>query len=134
MATVITVEGEIDASNTKHFTEAICHFAGLLTPLIVDLSPADFVGVDAFVALLTVNDKRGRSDPPFAVVTGSAISPLEKAFPDHGLHLADSVDAALLPSLAGIRRRGRPAERVARQPGAARQEEPQRLVRDSTAT
>ncbi|MBV8347578.1 MAG: STAS domain-containing protein, partial [Mycolicibacterium sp.] len=47
-AIVLTVSGEIDASNTDRFSESVHRQIGLGDPIVVDLSGVDFFGVKAF--------------------------------------------------------------------------------------
>jgi anti-anti-sigma regulatory factor len=54
LATVLRVDGEIDASDAELLAQAIRRFSQLKTPLILDLSQLDFLG----------NSRPSRADCP----------------------------------------------------------------------
>ncbi|MCV7197300.1 STAS domain-containing protein [Mycobacterium angelicum] len=95
IATVVRVDGEIDASNAEHIAREIRRFARLKTPLILDFSHLKFIAIDGFRALLTVNDEHQRARMYCSVVPGPAMRQLLRIVTDHGLTVADSVPEAL---------------------------------------
>jgi anti-sigma B factor antagonist len=95
LATVLRVTGEIDASNAEHVTQEIRRFCVLQTPLILDLSHLDFLGVAGFRALLALNRERQEAGVHCSVVTGHATRLLTRIVKDHGLAIVDSVPEAL---------------------------------------
>jgi anti-anti-sigma factor len=118
-ATVLRLDGDIDASNADLVAEAIRRFSRLNAPLILDLSHVDFLGSAGFSALQTLDEEHRRAALPCTVVGGAALRRLTRVAPDHGLVLVDSVPEALR-GMEGVVRAGRRC--VA---GPARQEEPQ---------
>lgn len=95
LATVVRVDGELDASNSDDVVQTINRFARLKSPLVLDLSQVTFVGVDGLRTLLALNADLRRARVHFTVVTGPAMRPLLRIVADHGLSLADSVAEAL---------------------------------------
>lgn len=72
LATVVRIDGEIDAANADDLTEAIRGFARLKTPVVLDLSRLCFVSVEGFRALLVVNDELRKARVHCGVVAGTA--------------------------------------------------------------
>src|SRR5262245_13186714 len=68
IATVLAIDGGIDACNADCFIEAIRRYSRLHAPLVVDLSHADFIGVAGFRALLIINDEHQETDLPWKLV------------------------------------------------------------------
>lgn len=95
-ATVVRIEGEIDASNAEFIGRAIRRFARQ-TPLIVDASHLDYVGSAGLQVLLILTDERRHAGLHCSVVGGPALHRLTRVVVDHGLSLADSVTDALQP-------------------------------------
>ncbi len=95
LATVLTVEGEIDASNSDRLADAVNHFSALETPLVVDISGLLFIGVTGFRALIAFDEERDRSGLLWALVTGDALRPFLRVVADHQLPVTSSVPAAL---------------------------------------
>jgi anti-sigma B factor antagonist len=95
LGTILRVDGEIDASNSNDVAEAIRRFARLKTPLILDLSHLDFLSIDGFRALLTLNDEHQRARVHCSVVPGAAMRPLLRIIIEHGLPVVESVPEAL---------------------------------------
>jgi anti-sigma B factor antagonist len=108
LGTVLRIDGEIDASNANNVAQAIRRFAGLKTPLILDLSHLDFLSVDGFRALLVLNREHRQARVPCSVVTGTAMRPLLHIVNDHGLPVVASVAEALqlIEDIVGARRQG----------------------------
>lgn len=120
LATVLRIDGEIDAMNADVVAQAIRRFWRLKAPLIVDLSHLDFIGSAGLSALQILNDEHRRAGLHCSVVGGAALRRLTQVLPDHGLPVLHSVPQALRHSERNIRSRRRPVS------GPARQEEPQR--------
>lgn len=121
-ATVLRLEGEVDASNADLIAEAVRRFARLRAPLVLDLGGLDFLAGSGLRALLVLNDEQQRAQLRFSVVSGAALRRLTRVVPDHGLPLAESVAAALAHIECATTARRRLVS------GAARQHEPQRDV------
>lgn len=94
LATVVRIDGEIDAANADDLAEAIRGFARLKTPVVLDLSRLRFVSVEGFRALLVVNDELRKARVHCSVVTGTAIRPLLRIVHDNGLATTGSVPEA----------------------------------------
>lgn len=90
-AAVLRIEGEIDASNAKLVGQAVRHFSGSNTPLILDLSHLDFLGVVGFRSLLVLDEEYRRGQLLYTVVSGPALRQLTRVFGDQGLPIVDSV-------------------------------------------
>ncbi|ORA22754.1 hypothetical protein BST12_09065 [Mycobacterium angelicum] len=86
LATLLRITGEVDASNAGQVSQAIRRFSQLDTPLIVDLSCVDFLGIAGFRVLSGLN---------CVVVDGPALSRLTRVITDHGLAIVNSVPEAL---------------------------------------
>jgi anti-sigma B factor antagonist len=95
VATVVCVSGEIDASNADRVGEAIRRISGRKSPLILNLSQLDFLGIAGFRALLTLNHECRHAQLPSSVVTGAVVRRVTGVFPDHGLPIVESVPEAL---------------------------------------
>lgn len=94
LATVVRIDGEIDAANANELTEAIRSFARLKTPVVIDLSRLHFLSVEGFRALLFVNDELRKARVHSSVVIGTAIRPLLRIVHDNGLATTGSVPEA----------------------------------------
>ncbi len=122
VATVLRVDGGIDASNADLVAQAIRRFSRLKAPLILDISHLDFLGSAGLRALLILDDEHQLAGLHCSVVGGAALRLLTQVVPDHGLPVVDSVPDALRRVEGAIRaRRGFVS-------GLARQEEPQRAA------
>jgi anti-anti-sigma factor len=75
-AIVLTASGEIDASNTDHFSNKLHRLASVGDPLIVDLTAVDFFGVQGLRVLIAHNDDCRRVGLLWALVAGRAVCPL----------------------------------------------------------
>ncbi len=120
LATVLRIDGEIDASNADVLTQAIRRFSQLKAPLILDLSSLEFLGSAGLEALLVLNDEHQQDQMHCTVVSGVALRRLTQVVPDHGLPTVDSLTQALQHIEDVIRARRRLVS------GLARQQEPQR--------
>lgn len=119
-ATVLRIDGEVDAANTDLFAEAIRRFSRLRAPLVLDLTGLDFLAGSGLRALLTLNEEHRQAQLRCSIVSGAALRRLTRVLPDHALPIADSVDAALAHIEGATTARRRLVS------GPARQHEPQR--------
>jgi anti-anti-sigma factor len=95
-AAVITVHGDLDASNTHEFTEYALRHADHTHRLVLDLSGVDFFGTAGFSALHTVNVRCAGANVDWAVVPSSGVSRLLRICdPDCALPIASTVQTAL---------------------------------------
>jgi anti-anti-sigma factor len=90
---VITVDGELDASNASqladYFEECMAH----ATPMMLDLSNLEFFGTAGFSALHLINVQCAGANLRWAVVPNKAVSRLLRICdPDHTLPLVGSVN------------------------------------------
>jgi anti-anti-sigma factor len=120
LATVLRIDGEIDASNADLVAQAIRRFARLKAPLVLDVSQLDFLGSAGLRALLLLNEEHREARLHCNVVSGAALQRLTGVATDHGLPLVDSVPEALQNTHDFIRARRQLVSRL------ARQREPQR--------
>jgi hypothetical protein len=116
-ATVLCLEGGIDASNADLLGRAIRRYSRLRAPLILDVSQLDFLGMTGFRTLLVLNGEHRQARLHWSVVGGARLERLTRVVTDHDLPLADSVPEALQFAEDFVRTRGH---------CAARQQEPQR--------
>ncbi|OBH00369.1 sulfate transporter [Mycobacterium sp. E2699] len=120
VATVLRIDGEIDAANADLVAEVVRRFARLNAPLVLDLSGLDFLGSAGLRALLLLNEEHRAAQLHNNVVRGAALGRLTRVVTDHGLPVVDSVPEALQNTHDFIRARRRFLA------GLARQGEPQR--------
>lgn len=93
---IITVQGELDASNAGAFADHVDECAGTGTRLVLDLSLLDFFGTAGFSALHTINVRCANATARWALVTGGAVSRLLRVCdPDHTLPVVDSIPEAI---------------------------------------
>ncbi len=93
---VITVHGELDASNSAAFADHVAECAGSAARLVLDLSSLEFFGTAGFSALHTINVRCANSASRWALVTGDAVSRLLRVCdPDHALPITESVAEAV---------------------------------------
>jgi anti-anti-sigma factor len=106
LATVLRVDGEIDASNANNIANAIGRLARLKTPLILDLSHLEFLSVDGFRALLVFYRAQQEARVHCSVVAGAAMRPLLRIVGEHSLPTTGSVAEALqlIEDIVGERR------------------------------
>lgn len=119
LATVLRLDGQIDASNADAVGDAIRRFSKLMAPLIVDTSRLEFLGLAGFRVLLALNNEHQRSRLHCSVVGGAALHRLTRVVTGHGLPVVDSVPEALQIVEDVVRARRRILS------GPARQQEPQ---------
>jgi anti-anti-sigma factor len=95
-AIVVTVTGEIDASNAGRFANTIRYLTTAGRPLALDLSALDFLGVQGFRGLFRLNEACHRINLRWAIVDGPAVRILTRiADRDHALPMVDTVAEAL---------------------------------------
>lgn len=94
-ATVVRVDGGVDASNAGHIAAEIRRFTKAQAPLIIDLSRLEFLGIEGFQQLLALNHQHRAAGLYCNIVTGAAVRPLTRVVTDHGLPLVKSVPEAL---------------------------------------
>jgi anti-anti-sigma factor len=93
---IITVEGELDASNSAAFADHVDECAAVSTRLVLDLSPLDFFGTAGFSALHTINVRCANASARWAMVTGEAVTRLMRVCdPDQTLPVAESIPEAI---------------------------------------
>lgn len=116
LATVLRIEGDIDASNTDLVAQVIRRFARLNAPLVLDVSELDFLGSAGLRELLLLNEEHKRAQLHCNVVSGAALRRLTGVVTDHGLPVVDSVPEALQRTHDFISARRRLRTGLARQP------------------
>lgn len=93
---IITVQGELDASNALAFADHVDECAATGTHLVLDLSLLDFFGTAGFSALHTINVRCANASARWALVSGDAVARLLRVCdPDHTLPVVDSVPEAV---------------------------------------
>lgn len=122
VATVLRVDGAIDASNAHLVAQEVARFSRLKTSLVLDLSQLEFLGSAGFSVLQILVDEHRLAGLHCSVVSGAALDRLTAVIANHGLPIVDSVPEALQRAEAMIRARRRFVHRP------ARQEEPQRTA------
>ncbi|ORV14603.1 sulfate transporter [Mycobacterium celatum] len=95
-ATVISANGEFDASNSGALADYVARCAAHSKSLVVDLSGVEFFGTAGFSALHTINVRCAGADVRWAVVPSHAVSRLLRICdPDKTLPIAESVAEGL---------------------------------------
>ncbi len=93
---VISVRGDIDASNTAILTDDVSEHATRCDGLVLDLVGLNFFGAEGFPALHRVSVSCARTGIGWAVVAGAAVSRLLRICdPQDLLPAADTVDEAV---------------------------------------
>ncbi|OBG32698.1 sulfate transporter [Mycobacterium sp. E3198] len=123
LATVLRIDGEIDASNAELVAQVVRRFARLKAPLVLDVSELDFLGSAGLRVLLLLDEEHREAQLHNNVVSGAALRRLTRVVTDHGLPVVDSVPEALQNTHDFIHARRRLLT------GLARQGEPQRKAR-----
>ncbi|MCV7197301.1 sulfate transporter [Mycobacterium angelicum] len=93
LATVLRCDGEIDATNAARIGTEIRRLSR--APLILDLSRLDFLGVEGFWELLTLDREHRALGLHCTVVAGIAMRPLLRVASGHGMRVVESVPEAL---------------------------------------
>jgi anti-anti-sigma factor len=92
---IVTVEGEVDASNRRDLGRFVERHLRGTSQLLLDLRSVDFFGAQGFSALHYISVCCNRSDVDWVVVGGCAVMRLLTIVdPDHVLPLADDFDSA----------------------------------------
>ena len=102
--TVMTISGEIDATNAEELTH---HVVGLVPDggaVIVDMADTDFIGVEGLRALFAMNIECVRTDTRWAVIGSHAVHRLLRVGDPE--HLVPAVRSAT-EALQRVRRSGR---------------------------
>ena len=93
---VITVYGEVDASNAQEFVEYALRCADRMERLVLDLTGVGFLGTAGFSALHTVNVRCAAGGIDWVMVPSPAVSHLLGICdPDSTLPTCDSLQTAL---------------------------------------
>ncbi|MFN8032409.1 MAG: STAS domain-containing protein [Mycobacterium sp.] len=93
---IITVQGELDASNATRFADHVEQCADEGVRLILDLSSLKFFGTAGFSALHNINARCAHTGSRWALVTGDAVLRLLRVCDrDNVLPVADSVPEAI---------------------------------------
>ncbi|WP_085174090.1 STAS domain-containing protein [Mycobacterium paraense] len=123
LATVLRIDGEIDAANAELVAQVVRRFARLKAPLVLDISQLEFLGSAGLRVLLMLDEEHREAQLHNNVVSGAALRRLTRVVSDHGLPVVDSVPEALQNTHEFIHARRRLLT------GLARQGEPQREAR-----
>ncbi|ORV92383.1 sulfate transporter [Mycobacterium interjectum] len=115
LATVLSIDGEIDASNADLVAEVVRRFARLKAPLVLDVSQLDFLGSAGLRVLLALNEEHRQAQLHNNVVSGAALRRLTGFVSDHGLPVVASVPEALQNTHEFIHARRRLLAALARQ-------------------
>jgi anti-anti-sigma factor len=93
---VMTVHGDLDASNANEFADYALRHSEHSDRLVLDLSGVDFFGTAGFSALHTVNVRCAGANVDWALVPSSGVSRLLRICdPDSALPMASTLQAAL---------------------------------------
>ncbi|MEB3982117.1 STAS domain-containing protein [Mycobacterium sp. 663a-19] len=95
LATVVRVDGDIDAANAALVARVIRRVSRQQAPLILDLCHLDFLDVAGLRALIAVNRENQEAERLCEVVAGPTLRRLTRVVADHGLPIVDSVPEAL---------------------------------------
>lgn len=95
LATVLRVEGDIDAFNAADIAATIRRFTSSRSPVIIDLSHLNFLGLDGFKVLLALQHEQHSAKMYCGIVTGLAMRPVLRIVTDHGLPLVKSIPEAV---------------------------------------
>lgn len=122
LATVLRIDGEIDASNAEVVAQVVRRFARLKAPLVLDVSRLDFLGSAGLRVLLLLDEEHREAQLHNNVVSGTALRRLTRVITDHGLPVVDSVPEALQNThdfiharrrlLMGLARQGEPLSKA----------------------
>ncbi|MEO3757823.1 STAS domain-containing protein [Mycobacterium sp. B14F4] len=85
----VSVSGEIDACNAKDFAVTVCEAVAGARRVTLDLSDLEFIAFDGVAALHAVNAHLTRSEVPWSVLPGTAVTRvLELCDPERLIPLA----------------------------------------------
>ena len=92
---IITVEGDVDATNHRDLGRYVVRHLHPTTQLLLDLRAVGFFGAQGFSALYYIGVRCTRFDVDWAVVGGHDVARLLRILdPGHVLPLADDFDSA----------------------------------------
>ena len=74
--TVMSISGEIDASNVDDVSHHVRELASDCGALIVDLAEVDFIAIDGLRALFALNIQCARTGTTWALIAGHAVNRL----------------------------------------------------------
>jgi anti-anti-sigma factor len=74
--TVMSISGEIDASNADELGHRVSELASDRGALIVDLAEVDFIAIDGLRALFALNIQCARADTIWALIASHAVNRL----------------------------------------------------------
>jgi anti-anti-sigma factor len=74
--TVISISGEIDASNADELSHRASELTSDCGALIADLADVDFIALDGLHALFALNIQCARTGATWALITGHAVNRL----------------------------------------------------------
>jgi anti-anti-sigma factor len=74
--TVMSISGEIDASNADELSHRVSELACDCGTLIVDLAEVDFIALDGLHALIALNIQCARTGTTWALITSHAVNRL----------------------------------------------------------
>lgn len=94
-ALVLSVRGEVDASNSGRLADYVERHAAVSSALVVDTTALDFFGAPAIAALHRVNRCTGINGAQWRLVAGPALRRVMRACGTTGLPLALNVSSAL---------------------------------------
>lgn len=120
LATILRIDGEVDASNAELVAQVVRRFARLRAPLVLDVSQLNFLSSAGLRVLVLLDEEHREAQLHNNVVSGAALRRLTRVVTDHGLPVVDSVPEALQNTHDFIHARRRLLT------GLARQGEPQR--------
>ncbi len=94
--TVLTIGGEIDASNADQVREHAHRYASAAPALVVDMASVEFFGVIGLRNLMVLGQKCQNAGVEWALIASGSVSRLLRvAEVDRALPVAESVSAAL---------------------------------------
>jgi anti-anti-sigma factor len=122
LATILTISGDIDVSNTDRISAYAVRLVPVGNALLLDLSGVDFLAARSISVLATVADASDDAGLPWALVTSHAVDrvlrisqrddilPVASSVPDGMQYFADLARVrqqffltALLPKASGVR-------------------------------
>jgi anti-anti-sigma factor len=92
---VLSVHGEVDASNCARLADYVERHAAVAGTLVVDTSAVDFFGAPALAVLHRVDHRCAGSGVRWRLVAGPALRRVMRACGTTGLPQADNVPSAL---------------------------------------
>jgi len=97
--TVITVDGELDASNADELAAYVQHSLGRSRRVVLDLRGLDFIGTAGFSSLHRINVMSSGAGVDWAMVAGPAVSRLLRICdPDDTLPVTTPLREPLVPA------------------------------------